>query len=99
MSEAKSFHLPDLVALGGSNFELRTSRHCHQATVDTQKWSQTFLDPDEQELMTSLELGLLSSLCFPTCDFTQLVVITKFFVLLLHWKTEGLDPNPELFDG
>lgn len=98
MAQPKSYHLPDLVALCGTNFELRTNRHCRQATIDVKKWTAGILDTDGLELMSSMELGLLTSLCYPTCDFTQLVVITKFFTLLLYWKSNSWDLRLDIFD-
>ena len=39
-------------------------------------------------------------LCFPTCDASQLLAITKFLVVIVHWvdRPRSLYADEEAFD-
>ncbi|KAI0795862.1 isoprenoid synthase domain-containing protein [Abortiporus biennis] len=101
MSEDSSFQLPDIPALFSPSFELDTNRHCRTVTGNLQEWSRNvqFLNQAERDSLPGLQLGLLSSLIYPSCDYTQLFVATKFLVLLIHWIDVAHHlPYDEVFD-
>lgn len=87
MSLSASFQIPDLLNFCRS-FDLRANCHCRAATIASEKWlssdglSNAFLASEECKTLQSTKIGLLASLCFPTCDAPQLRLITDFFSLL-----------------
>ncbi|PSR74574.1 hypothetical protein PHLCEN_2v9751 [Hermanssonia centrifuga] len=91
---ATSYQLPDLVALCGETFELRTNNHCRNATLASQKWAGEYglLNEDEgrKAAYSGLQVGLLAALCFPTCDLPQLRLATDFLTLLFLWNDDTL---------
>lgn len=78
-----SFQLPDLLTLTGS-FELHVNPWCHPVTVASEKWMLEILEPEEFATLPLMKMGLLASLCFPSCDAPQLRLLTDFLTLLLY---------------
>ena len=94
MSSTISYKLPDLAILTRT-FELRTNQNCRAVSVASEKWlsepvnGTDILDASEREALGGgvetgllLRLGLLASLCYPTCDAQQLRLATDFLGLL-----------------
>ena len=87
-----SIQLPDLPTLTRA-FELRANKACRSVSLASEA---CFLNPNpasepdnnfilsrtERALLPSVKIGLLSSLCFPTCDPPQLRFLTDFMTLL-----------------
>ena len=74
-----SVHLPNFVDLLGDSFELHANVHCRAATTASLQWARTSglvssnqTDAGNTE-MAQAQYGLLASLCFPSCDYPQLV--------------------------
>ncbi|KAI0919583.1 terpene cyclase [Taiwanofungus camphoratus] len=86
-----SIRLPNLISFC-ENFELRTNRHCRAVTATSTEWAlkNGLFDKHERCSFTGLQLGLLASLCYPTCDAAQLLLTTKFIVILHYWAGESL---------
>ncbi|KAH8813947.1 isoprenoid synthase domain-containing protein [Flagelloscypha sp. PMI_526] len=67
-----SYHLPDLLTLT-REIPLRTNIHCRPITEASTAWLAALptinLALDDLEKM---KLGLLATLCYPTCDYSQL---------------------------
>ncbi|KAJ7606736.1 isoprenoid synthase domain-containing protein [Mycena polygramma] len=85
MSSSSSVQLPDLLGLS-RNFELRTNRHCRTVTSASEDWfmtQQNILSDAEKAALTSLKIGLLASVCFPTCDSPQLRIAADFLTALV----------------
>ncbi|EJF61988.1 terpenoid synthase [Dichomitus squalens LYAD-421 SS1] len=98
-----SIRIPNFPAFCSPHFELRCNAHCHTVTLSSEKWALAnplFLDADEESRLTGARLGLLAALCFPTCDAGQLLSITKFLIILVHWtdKPRSLYADEEIFD-
>ncbi|KAF8632723.1 hypothetical protein AX15_001720 [Amanita polypyramis BW_CC] len=88
-----SIQLPDLPTLTRA-FKLRANKACRAATLASEA---RFLDPPkpgrpkpslilskaERAFLPSAKIGLLSGLCFPTCDPSQLGLLTDFMTLLV----------------
>ncbi|KAG7097452.1 hypothetical protein E1B28_004797 [Marasmius oreades] len=85
-----SYQLPDLLSLT-RDFDLRTNRHCRSVLEASQHWllslnhelKDVILTEDEMKYVPGLKMGLLASLCFPTCDLPQLRLASDFIGLLL----------------
>ncbi|CCL98860.1 uncharacterized protein FIBRA_00867 [Fibroporia radiculosa] len=94
-----NLQLPHLVSFCKS-FELRTHRQCRSVSAASRKWALdcNFLDEDERRALPGLQLGLLASLCYPTCDVAQLLLITQFLVVLFHWGDRSPVSTPAAFD-
>ncbi|KAF8962913.1 isoprenoid synthase domain-containing protein [Flammula alnicola] len=95
MSLSHSFQLPDLLAIIGP-LELRTNSHCRFATDVSEEWISkelNILSECELSYLRSTKTGLLSALCFPTCDAPQLRVLTNFMTLLLYSSIRACTPN------
>ena len=87
-----SIQLPDLPTLTRA-FELRANKACRSVSLASEA---RFLRPNpasepdnnfilsktERTILPSVKIGLLSSLCFPTCDPPQLRFLTDFMTLL-----------------
>ena len=84
------FHIPDLIALCGNTFELQANGLCRQVGDALLTWpcSVEFLTETDIELLPGLQMPLLASLCYPSCDFPQLLLISKYLILLLHWSNK-----------
>ena len=98
-----SIRIPNFPAFCSPHFELRCNAHCLPVTLSSEKWalaSPLFLDADEESRLPGARLGLLAALCFPTCDAGQLLAITKFLVILIHWvdRPRSLYADEEIFD-
>ncbi len=90
-----NFQVPDLTKLCGEHFELRVNSQCHAVTLESYRWlaEQGILlatalpesDSDaSSERHAALQLPLLASLWYPTCDFTQLKTATDLLTLLFY---------------
>ncbi|CDO76822.1 hypothetical protein BN946_scf185033.g19 [Trametes cinnabarina] len=98
-----SIRLPNFPALCNAHFELRSNPHCRHVTLASEKWALStplFLDADEEARLPGARLGLLAALCFPTCDASQLLAITKFLIVVLHWvdRPRSLYADEEMLD-
>ncbi|KAI9065747.1 terpenoid synthase [Trametes sanguinea] len=98
-----SIRLPNFPALCNAHFELRSNPHCRHVTLASEKWALStplFLDADEEARLPGARLGLLAALCFPTCDASQLLAITKFLIVILHWvdRPRSLYADEEMLD-
>lgn len=84
------FHIPDLIALCGPSFELQANGHCRQISEALLSWTSSagFLTKAEMDSLPGLQLSLLASLCYPSCDWTQLLLISKYLTLLFHWSNK-----------
>jgi len=84
-SQNHSFQIPDLLAII-SSLELRTNRHCKFATDASEKWIReaNILSETDLSMLRSTKIGLLVSLCFPTCDAPQLRVLANCATLLQY---------------
>ncbi|OCH87016.1 terpenoid synthase [Obba rivulosa] len=94
-SKHSSIHIPHLISFC-DQFELRNpNRHCRSVTAASKKWAiaTLALNDDERRGLPGLELGLLASLCYPTCDSSQLLLVTQFLILMVRWvdRTTSLD--------
>ncbi|KIL60790.1 hypothetical protein M378DRAFT_187717 [Amanita muscaria Koide BX008] len=79
-----SIQIPDLPSLTRS-FELHTNQACHSTTLSSEAWflgTPVLSDQQERNILPSAKFGLLSGLCFPTCDPTQLRLLTDFVTVL-----------------
>ncbi|KAJ3531116.1 hypothetical protein NM688_g7618 [Phlebia brevispora] len=92
-----SYHLPDLVALCGDSFELRTNPHCRAATEASLHWASMhgLFDDNMKDFAPRFQWGLLAALCFPTCDYPQLELIMD---CLLYAVNSELLPGPAYED-
>ena len=83
---SSNLQLPHLVSFCAS-FELNTNRHCRAVTIASKKWAaqSPYLDHDDRQALAGLRPALLASLCYPTCDFTQLQFITEVVIVMVHW--------------
>ena len=84
-----SIRIPNFPAFCCPHFELRCNAHCRTTTLASEKWALAtplFLDADEEARLPGTRFGLLAALCFPACDAGQLLAITKFLIVLQHWK-------------
>ena len=91
-----SFQLPDLLGII-SCLELRTNRFCPFATATSEKWfleEINIISPAELSYLRSTKLGLLASLCFPTCDAPQLRLLTDFLTILFYSNIRALSCTP-----
>ena len=73
-----SIRIPNFPILCNAHFELRSNQHCSHVTLSSEKWALAnplFLDAEEEAHLPGARLGLLASLCFPTCDPGQLLAI------------------------
>ncbi|KAF9266187.1 hypothetical protein L218DRAFT_100396 [Marasmius fiardii PR-910] len=85
-----SYQLPDLLSLT-RDFDLRTNRQCRSVVEASEQWlldlnresGQDILTESEMKIVPGLKMGLLASLCFPTCDLPQLRLASDFIGLLL----------------
>lgn len=98
-----SIRIPNFPAFCSPPFELRCNPHCHSVTLSSEKWALTnpfFLDASEEARLPGARLGLLAALCFPRCDAGQLLAITKFLIVLVHWtdKPQSAYADEEIFD-
>ena len=87
-----SFQLPDLLGII-SCLELRTNRFCPFATSTSEQWffeETDCISPAELSYLRSSKLGLLASLCFPTCDAPQLRLLTDFLTMLFYSNIRAL---------
>lgn len=91
-----NLQLPHLLSFCKA-FELRTSRYCRDVNVASKKWAlqSGFIDEDERRRIPGLQLALLASLSNPTCDMAQLLLVTQFLILHVHW----IDKTPESGDA
>lgn len=87
-----SIQLPDLPTLTHA-FELRVNKACRSVSLASEARflkpgpasepdNNFILSKTERTILPSLKIGLLSSLCFPTCDPPQLRFLTDFMTLL-----------------
>ena len=82
-----SIQLPDLPTLTRA-FELRANKACRSVTLSSEA---RFLKPEsdislsnsERAIVPTAKIGLLSGLCFPTCDPPQLRFLTDFMTVLM----------------
>ncbi|KAH9895693.1 terpenoid synthase [Cubamyces lactineus] len=98
-----SIRIPNFPILCNAHFELRSNQHCSHVTLSSEKWalsSPLFLDAEEEARLPGARLGLLAALCFPTCDASQLLAITKFLIVMLHWtdRPRSLYADEEMLD-
>ncbi|KAI8977782.1 terpenoid synthase [Trametes punicea] len=98
-----SIRIPNFPALCNAHFELRSNPHCRHVTLASEKWALStplFLDADEEARLPGARLGLLAALCFPSCDASQLLAITKFLIVILHWtdRPRSLYADEEMLD-
>ncbi|ESK89940.1 hypothetical protein Moror_788 [Moniliophthora roreri MCA 2997] len=87
-----SYQLPDLLSLTRP-FDLRTNKSCRTIGIESEQWltdlsseleyDDTTLKPAEVQLIPKLKIGLLASLCFPTCDAPQLRLASDFWALII----------------
>ena len=77
-----SYQLPNLISLCDEalKHELRVNTHCRDATLSSLQWAraQNIIEEDMESVMNKLQIGLLASLCYPTCDFVQLKTAVDF---------------------
>lgn len=87
-----SYQLPDLVGLCGDSFELRSNPRCRDATAASLDWAEKhgLYKEEKKSTVEKQQLGLLASLCFPTCDFPQLKLVTDS---MLFTVLSGLGPG------
>ncbi|TCD61586.1 hypothetical protein EIP91_008189 [Steccherinum ochraceum] len=82
--------LPNFTTFCLQGFELRTNPHCNQATEDAMASVEveSGFSPDELRAIPSRQLGLLASLCYPSCDLPDLRLVIR---CLVSWerKTRG----------
>ena len=98
-----SIRIPNFPAFCSPHFDLRCNTHCHTISLSSEKWALSiplFLDAEEEAHLPGARLGLLASLCFPTCDPGQLLAITKWLIVLTHWtdRPRSLYADEEIFD-
>ncbi|KAI0354460.1 terpenoid synthase [Trametes cingulata] len=98
-----SIRIPNFPALCSPHFDLRSNPHCRAVTHLAEKWALStplFLDADEEARLPGARLGLLAALCFPTCDASQLLAVTKFLIVVMHWmdRPRSLYADEEIFD-
>ena len=95
-----NFQIPDLTKLCSEHrdLELRVNEHCHAVGLESRQWveqqgllvfksTSNTSDSELEDALKKLEgtqIPLLASLWYPTCDFTQLRVVTDLLTLLLH---------------
>jgi len=94
-----NLQLPHLVSFSEC-FELRTNRHCRAVSAASKKWAleSNFLDEDERRNIHGLQAGLLASLAYPTCDVAQLLLISQFLIILVHWTDKSPMLAAAIFD-
>ncbi|PFH45987.1 hypothetical protein AMATHDRAFT_8405 [Amanita thiersii Skay4041] len=85
-SSSASIQLPDLSS-PIRPFQLRTNSACRTTTLASHSHfltpnTNTPLTPTELTLLPTSKFALLASLCFPTCDPPQLLLLTNFLTLL-----------------
>ncbi|RPD53906.1 terpenoid synthase [Lentinus tigrinus ALCF2SS1-7] len=98
-----SIRIPNFPAFCSPHFDLRCNTHCRSISLSAEKWALSdplFLDVEEEARLPGARLGLLASLCFPTCDAGQLLAITKWLIVLTHWtdRPRSLYADEEIFD-
>ncbi len=87
-----SIQLPDLPTLTRA-FELRANKACRSVTLTSEarflkpkpisgSESDITLSNSERAIVPTAKIGLLSGLCFPTCDPPQLQFLTDFITVL-----------------
>ncbi|KAI0773127.1 terpenoid synthase [Trametes elegans] len=98
-----SIRIPNFPAFCSPYFDLQTNHRCHATTLAAEKWASSdplFLDAEEEAQLPGARLGLLAALCFPRCDEGQLLAVTKFLIVVLHWtdRPRSLYADEEIFD-
>ncbi|KAI0072253.1 terpenoid synthase [Panus rudis PR-1116 ss-1] len=95
------FHVPNLINLCGDHFELRVNKYCKEVSTSSLERAKrtNFLSPQEVASLPDLQLSLLASLCYPTCDVTQLGYLTNFILLLLHWSNRFCAASAQAFES
>ncbi len=98
-----SIRIPNFPAFCSPHLDLRCNVHCHTVTLSSEKWALSnplFLDADEEARLPGARLGLLAALCFPACDAGQLLAISKWLIVLVHWtdRPRSLYADEEIFD-
>ncbi|KAI0370764.1 hypothetical protein BV20DRAFT_966283 [Pilatotrama ljubarskyi] len=98
-----SIRIPNFPAFCSPHFELRSNPHCRAVTHLAEKSAFStplFLDAEEEVRLPGARLGLLAALCFPTCDASQLLAVTKFLIVVMHWmdRPRSLYADEEIFD-
>lgn len=85
---SNSYQVPDLAKLCSDHFELRANEHCRLVGEASCRWADehAFLDKEERTVLPDVQVSLLASLCFPTCDIPQLRVATDLLTLLFYWQ-------------
>jgi len=98
-SKHSSIHIPHLISFC-DQFELRANPRCRSVTVAARKWalSSLALDEDERRGLPGLKLGLLASLCYPTCDSPQLLLTIQFMTLMVRWVDRATSLDAAVFD-
>lgn len=96
-TQPQSFRIPNLPGLCGPHFTLRANKHCRVAGEAALAWmkEQGVLDAQELAAAPGTKIQLLASVCFATCDGAQLVLVTEFLALLVHWWDRGWDERGE----
>lgn len=82
-----SFQIPDLTKLCGDHFDLRVNEQYYIVKQDSLRWAeqQAFLaNEDAHAKLVALQIPLLASLWYPTCDLTQLRTATDLLTLLFY---------------
>ncbi|KAI0338727.1 terpenoid synthase [Trametopsis cervina] len=69
-----NFQIPDLIKICGEHFETRVNQHCRAVGEATRRWidEHAFLDERTRDALPGMQIELLASLCYPTCDMSQL---------------------------
>ncbi|KAH9850998.1 terpenoid synthase [Lenzites betulinus] len=98
-----SIRIPNFPAFCHPDFDLQTNPHCHAVSLAAEKWALAtplFLDAEEEGRLPGARPGLLAALCFPTCDASQLLAITQYLIVLMHWmdRPRSLYADEEAFD-
>ncbi|KAI0084555.1 isoprenoid synthase domain-containing protein [Irpex rosettiformis] len=90
-----NFQIPDLTKLCGEHFDLRVNEHCHPVGQESRQWvlqqGLTLVDEYSSSSsnaralqLASLQIPLLASLWYPTCDVTQLRTATDLLTILFY---------------
>jgi hypothetical protein len=93
-----SFQLPDLTQICSEHFELRVNQHCSVVGKESLRWLEDlgfFVDDKAHEQFLAAQLPLLAALCYPTCDLTQLRVVTDCLTMLFY----GFHHSQSVNDG
>ncbi|KAK0502165.1 isoprenoid synthase domain-containing protein [Armillaria luteobubalina] len=110
-----SFQLPDILSYSRS-FDLRANKHCRRITDASEAWIRgqepPILTEEECETLTGVKAGLLTSLCFPTCDGPQLRLFADLCTLMVYsnarlwrqplrscWSGDGTGNGVDIFAG